>query len=431
MSFQTTKSNLHQDKGDLSPYQKFIYALRAPESKRQYPRRFQVFLDFINLPDLNVEEKVDLLYGYIEHKGRNWLEGELIRFFTFQNQRAERNEISTETIKNYLKPVKLFCEMNGIMINWKLISKGIMRGDRYSNDRPPSREEIKKLLQYPDRRIKPIVLIMVSCGMRVGSWAYLKWGDIKPMSKDGKIVAGRIKIFNTKTKKFYISFISLEAWNSVKNWMEFRQSFGEKINEESWVMRNLWQIKSQRYGNYLGLAKHPVQFSVDGIRMLINDAWKIQGVREEFENGKKYPFKSLHGFRKYFDTECQKTMKTINVSILMSHDIGITQHYYKPQEDELLEDYLKAIPSLTIESDEIQLSKQIEELEEKNKNSDWIIKGQLREKDQEIKNMRGELDIVKQQMKSMLGLIQVINSDDERESLVKSMISHGIYESSS
>jgi hypothetical protein len=26
---------------DLSPHQRFIYALRAPESKRQYPKRLQ------------------------------------------------------------------------------------------------------------------------------------------------------------------------------------------------------------------------------------------------------------------------------------------------------------------------------------------------------------------------------------------------------
>jgi len=42
---------------DLSPYQKFIYALRAPESKRQYLKRLQIFLDYLKINGLTVEEK--------------------------------------------------------------------------------------------------------------------------------------------------------------------------------------------------------------------------------------------------------------------------------------------------------------------------------------------------------------------------------------
>jgi hypothetical protein len=50
--------------------------------------------------------------------------------------------------------------------------------------------------------------------------------------------------------------------------------------------------ESQRYGNYLGLAKHPKNFSSDCIRMLINDELKIQGVREKKGHRWEYPFKS-------------------------------------------------------------------------------------------------------------------------------------------
>jgi hypothetical protein len=108
----------------LSPYSRFIYALNAPESKRQYPTRFQVFLDFLKLDGLTIEEKANKFYDLIvgpdddNVRGRReWLESQLIGFFTLQNSRVEKGEISAGTIKNYYKPVKLFCEMNNVLVN--------------------------------------------------------------------------------------------------------------------------------------------------------------------------------------------------------------------------------------------------------------------------------------------------------------------------
>jgi hypothetical protein len=147
---------------DLSPYQKFFYALNANETQRQYPRRFQLFLDYLQISGSTIEDNTNSFYKLIEKNGTRWLGVGLLKFFMVQNPRAERSEISTETIRNYLKPIKLFCQMNGILINWKIITKGIKKGKRYSSDPSPSIAEIEKLLGYPDRRIKPIVIVMIS-----------------------------------------------------------------------------------------------------------------------------------------------------------------------------------------------------------------------------------------------------------------------------
>lgn len=49
------------------------------------------------------------------------------------------------------------------------------KGKKYANDRAPDLEEAKKILNYPDRRIKPVALIMESSGCRIGAFEYLKW----------------------------------------------------------------------------------------------------------------------------------------------------------------------------------------------------------------------------------------------------------------
>jgi len=49
---------------NFASYEKFIYALSAKESKRQYPRRLQMFLDFINIQTSSIEQDCNLFYDY-------------------------------------------------------------------------------------------------------------------------------------------------------------------------------------------------------------------------------------------------------------------------------------------------------------------------------------------------------------------------------
>jgi seryl-tRNA synthetase len=80
-------------------------------------------------------------------------------------------------------------------------------------------------------------------------------------------------------------------------------------------------------------------------------------------------------------------MKPINVEITMGHDIGLSESYYKPTKKEVLEDYLKAAPLLTINADNLILQKKVEELTEKSKDNEYIIGGKLAEKDKQIEEL--------------------------------------------
>ena len=74
--------------------------------------------------------------------------------------------------------------MNDLTINWKRITKGLPKAKNSSNDRAPTIEEIRKLVEYPDRRIKAIVYAMASGGFRLGAWDYLQWKNVTPINND-------------------------------------------------------------------------------------------------------------------------------------------------------------------------------------------------------------------------------------------------------
>jgi integrase len=59
-----------------------------------------------------------------------------------------------------------------------------------------------------------------------------------------------------------------------------------------------------------------------------------------------------HGLRKWFKTRCEIAgMKSINIENLIGHSIGISDSYYRATENELLDDYLRALPILAISNE--------------------------------------------------------------------------------
>ena len=115
----------------------------------------------------------------------------IIRFLQKQKARVERKEITGATTGNYVKTIKLFCEMNEISIPWKRVTKGLPKARNYADDKVPTIEEIRKIIEYPDRRIKPIVCPMASSGIRLGLGIILSGSISFQLSEKAKLLQRR------------------------------------------------------------------------------------------------------------------------------------------------------------------------------------------------------------------------------------------------
>ena len=192
----------------------------------------------------------------------------------------------------------------------------------------------------------------------------------------------------------YITFITPEAYLSLDSWMKYRSTCGEHVTKESWVMRDLWNAGKLPKKEEKGKINDPVKLQSVGVRRLVERALWAQGVRTELESGRRrHEFQTDHGFRKLYKTQCEIAgMKPINIEKLMGHSVGISDSYYRATEKELLEDYLKAVPILTIGS-EYKLQKQMEKIAEEAKDNADNIKSQLYEKEQTITHLTEESSI--------------------------------------
>lgn len=404
--------NDSQSENYLSPLENFVYALKSKETQRQYPSLLNKFLSFLKLEGSLEQKCVKLLD--LARDNPSIFHSNLIRYCNEQKRRIEKGEISEGTMRNYIKAIRLFCEMNEINVYWKKISKGLPVAVQASDDRPPTIEEISKLIKdYPDRRLKVIVLVMVSSGIRIGAWNNLQWRHIEPIYeiKNGNkvLVAAKITVYSGAPERYY-SFITPEAYQTVSDWMEYRKLHGETIKPESWVMRDTWQQIDRKHGHRIGLANYPKRFESEGIRTLIDKSWKIQGVRKKLDpSAKHHAFKSSHGFRKFFQTTCEQVMISANVERLMGHHNGLKDSYYKPTQKEVLQDYKKVINSLTIQ-DENKIKLKMDTLVYNNNNSEIELKLKLLEKDNILKKFneqnQQEINNLKKGMVTIMKMIQ-------------------------
>jgi integrase len=334
---------------DADPYSLFIFAFNSPSTKEKCVPRLNKFFDFINL-DGNMQERC-LIFAKNAKDHPSWAIGSVIKYLQMNKERVEKKEITGATLRNIVKVIKLFCEMNEILLPWKRITRGLPKARRYADDRAPTLEEIQKIVEYPDRRIKAIVSTMISSGIRLGAWNYLKWKHVTPIKREGKIVAAKILVYQGDPEQ-YFSFITPESFLELEKWILYRKECGEDINGESWIMRNIWD-RNKGSKRKPGIITKPRKLQAEGIKRIMETALWTQGIRSRLESGKRrHEFQTDHGLRKFFKTRCELAgMMPINIEILMGHSVGISDSYYRATEDELLDDYMKAIEFLTINED--------------------------------------------------------------------------------
>lgn len=236
--------------------------------------------------------------------------------------------------------IKLACEMNDDILNWKKLHRFI-KSEKTGNsingkDRGYTHEEIQTILEFSDQRLKTAYLVLSSTGIRIGALQTIQIGDLEKIDNLYKIV------IYVGDREEYFTFTTPECAKEIDAYLDFRTRRGEKITQYSYLLVRKFSQATKVKGK---------PFKGKALSAILQDCIDNSGLRE-IDHKNRYKRKQIpifHGFRKFFTKQLVDSKLNPEIrEMLLGHKIGLASAYYKPTEQEMLNEYLKAVDLLTI-----------------------------------------------------------------------------------
>jgi len=312
--------------------------------------------------------------------------------------KTNQNFIKAISLKNYFNPIQKLLEMNNVTISWKRIRAAMPKSDEKDDTREYTNEEIQKMLLHCKIEDRVLVLLAASSGIRAGAFN-LKWKHFVPIyeyenrylweenditesvSRNGKIMCAMIRIY-AGSQEEYFAFITPECWKSIQGYRELwiKETSKEPKEDDPFFRKK---------------GTHHIPLSDMGIRKRLERVLEEAGIRKPLPKDKRrHKVPAFNGFRRFYNKASKKSISKnsalaslILKENMMGHSglIKLDKNYFKSNIAELVEEYLQAIPFLTI-SDE-QRAK------------DELVNQMRKQKDQ--KSFKDQIDIVKQELEEL------------------------------
>ncbi|MGH9926598.1 MAG: site-specific integrase, partial [Nitrososphaeraceae archaeon] len=189
----------------------------------------------------------------------------------------------------------------------------------------------------------------VSTGMRMGAITGLQIGHL---NKIPQYHLYKIIVYAASRKNRYYTFCTPECASAIDSYLAYRKRFGDPLKPTAPLIREQFDIEDRFAGQYpKPLAHRTIEFTISTIL-------KRSGVKTK-------EVARSHGFRKFAITQMIKAKLDYTTrEYLVGHRIsrGLGVNYDRTTEEDRLQEYLKAVDLLTINS-ENRLKRKIYQLE--------------------------------------------------------------------
>src|SRR5947209_7155085 len=127
-----------------------------------------------------------------------------------------------------------YYDLNEVALNKKKIYRYLGEEERPIENRGNTSEEISKMLEVGDERVRAIILFLASTGVRIRAIIELKIEDLVSIP-DYDLY--QVKVYS-ESKERYLTFTTPEAAKAIKVYLSYRERYGEKLNPKSPVFRD-------------------------------------------------------------------------------------------------------------------------------------------------------------------------------------------------
>jgi hypothetical protein len=111
----SSSAQLTIEREGLDSWTLYLYAMKSPATKEKYLMRLGKFLDFLNLQKEGTLEDKSRAFAEKGRMDNIWAFNSILKFIQLLKERVDRKEITSGTIRNYVKSIKLFCQMADIL----------------------------------------------------------------------------------------------------------------------------------------------------------------------------------------------------------------------------------------------------------------------------------------------------------------------------
>jgi integrase len=314
----------------------FVQSIKSEQTKRVYLVYLNKYLHFPG------SEK--FLNGSMDPRK---LEEHIINFVISMKKEGK----GFAAIHNYISAICKFYKVIDVILNADKINQYLPEFRRSKKNRAYTHGEIQSLLDIADERMRCIILLLASSGIRVGAIPDLRIRNTQKVSTESGFDIHKLAVYEN-TNDEYVTFTSSECSTAIDNYLKFRENKGERLTPDSFLIREQFDVRDP-----FAISKSQ-QIKPQTISKKLIDLAERSGLRQKEVLGmgkrpatirKDVPV--AHGYRKFFTTQLvEADVKTELRWLLEGHKLkGNDSHYVRTTDERLQQEYEKALDNLTID----------------------------------------------------------------------------------